>query len=204
MPALTVYFDYVDPWSYVALLRLRRLVESLGDLRVNWYPFELIPDLPARGARPRNPAFLRRKTQYDVDEMLRRLDLPITIRVPYDRLTNSRLALAGALIARAHGVFDGYHGRTFEAFFERQEDIGALETVVALLHEQGVDAEAARRALVNGGYSAEVERLRAEAEEYGVAATPTFVANNQGIVGIVGDERLLRILNPAQPAPAGA
>jgi predicted DsbA family dithiol-disulfide isomerase len=199
MPTLTVYFDYVDPWSYVALLRLSRLAANMGDLHVIWYPFELIPELPARGARPRNPAFLRRKTQYDVDEMLRRLDLPNAIRVPYDRLTNSRLALTGALVARSHGVFDGYHGRTFEAHFERQEDIGAVETVVTLLCEQGIDPDVARLDLLCESYGAEITRLRAEAEEYGVVATPTLVANNQGIVGIVDDERLLRMLNTALP-----
>jgi predicted DsbA family dithiol-disulfide isomerase len=201
MPRLTVYFDYVDPWCYIALFRVQRLRERMADLDVDWYPFELIPELPARGARPRNPAFVRRKTQYDIDEMLARLDLPISIHVPYDRLTNSRLALAGSLLARAHGVLDGYHRRTFQAFFEEQQDIGTLDTVVSLLHEQGLDEQAVRRSLLEEGYTSEVARLHDVAQEYGVAATPTFVANNQGVVGIVDDDRLRRILETWLPDP---
>lgn len=197
MTRLTIYFDYTDPWSYIALFRAQWLREQVPHLDVTWHPFEVFPDLPPRGARPQNPAFLRRKIQYDIDAMTR--ELGITIRVPYDRVTNSRLALAGGLLAHDRGCFDAYHHAIFAAFFEQWRDIGTLDTVVAVAAEVGIDAVSAREALEGTHYAHDVVRLRAEAEEYGVAAVPTFVANNQGAVGIVAKERLLRVVTTTSP-----
>jgi len=205
MTTLTIYYDYTDPWCYIAVFRadwLRAQVPDL-DLEVRWWPFELRPELPPRGARPQNPAFLRRKHQYDIDELTR--ELGVTIHVPYDRVTSSRLALEGSLAARSAGagagagVFDRYHRAIFRAFFEERRDIGALDTVVAVGAEAGLDEASLRAALEERRYADEVARLRAEAEEFGIMAVPIFVANNQGAVGIVAKERLLRVVTTSSP-----
>lgn len=201
MTTLTIYYDYTDPWCYIAVFRadwLHAQVPDL-DLEVRWWPFELRPELPPRGARPQNPAFLRRKHQYDIDELTR--ELGVTIHVPYDRVTSSRLALEGSLAARGAGagVFDRYHRAIFRAFFEERRDIGALDTVVAVGAETGLDEASLRAALEERRYADEVARLRAEAEEFGIMAVPTFVANNQGAVGIVAKERLLRVVTTSSP-----
>ncbi len=199
MTTLTIYYDYTDPWCYIAVFRVDWLRAQVPDLEARWWPFELRPDLPPRGARPQNPAFLRRKHQYDIDELTR--ELGVKIHVPYDRVTNSRLALEGSLFARDAGAgpFDAYHRAVLRGFFEEQRDIGALDTVVTLGAESGLDEAALRGALEEHRYGDEVVRLRAEAEEFGVMAVPTFVANNQGAVGIVAKERLLRIVMTASP-----
>jgi len=215
MTTLTIYYDYTDPWSYIAVFRADWLRAQVPDLEAHWWPFEVRPELPPRGARPQNPAFLRRKHQYDIDELTR--ELGIEIHVPYDRVTNSRLSLAGSLFARDAArarqpgrptyngqdedvdVFDAYHRAIFRGFFEQQRDIGSLDTVVAIGGESGLDEDALRVALEERRYEDEVARLRAEAEELGVMAVPTFVANNQGAVGIVAKERLLRVVTTSSP-----
>ena len=200
MTTLTIYYDYTDPWCYIALFRAEWLRAEVPGLEVRWWPFELRPDLPPRGARPRNPAFLRRKHQYDIDELTR--ELGIKLHVPDDRVTNSRLALEGSLVARDAGLFDVYHRAIFRALFEERRDIGALDVVVATGAGAGLDEEALRVALERHGYADEVARLRAEAEEFGIMAVPTFVANNQGAVGIVAKERLLRVVTTSSPPVA--
>lgn len=212
MTTLTVYYDYTDPWSYIAVFRADWLRAQVPDLEVRWWPFEVRPELPPRGARPQNPAFLRRKHQYDIDELTR--ELGVKIHVPYDRVTNSRLALAGSLFARdaertrqsnwvgqegSANLFDAYHRAIFRGFFEQQRDIGSLDTIVAIGGESGLDEGELRAALEERRYADEVARLRAEAEEFGVMAVPTFVANNQGAVGIVAKERLLRVVTTSSP-----
>lgn len=203
MTTLTIYYDYTDPWCYVALFRADWLQGEAPDLTVCWHPFELHPDLPPRGARPQNPAFLRRKIQYDIDAL--EPELGVKLHVPQDRVTNSHLALEGSLYARGKGCFDAYHRAVFAAFFEQRRDIGALDTIVTIGAEAGLDAADLRRALEEHRYSDEVVRLRVAAEEFGVAAVPTFVANNQGVIGIVAREKLLRIVTTvAPPAPRPA
>lgn len=199
MTELIIYFDYTDPWCYLALFRADWLCTQVPHLQVHWRPFELYPELPPRGARPQNPAFLRRKIQYDVDEMTR--ELGIKIHVPYDRVTNSRLALEGGRYALHHAAFDRYHRAIFAAFFQQRRDIGSLDVVAAVGAEAGLDADDLRAALSEHRYGEEVARLRAEAEDFGVVAVPTFVANNQGAVGIVAREKLLRIVTTYAPPP---
>jgi len=131
-------------------------------------------------------------------------ELGVTIHVPQDRVTNSRLALAGGLYARNAGRFDAYHRAIFAAYFEQQRDVGALDTVVAVGAEAGLDGAGLRAALEEHRYAEEVIRLRVEAEELGVAAIPTFVANNQGVIGIVAKEKLLRVVTTSAPPVAGA
>jgi predicted DsbA family dithiol-disulfide isomerase len=53
-----------------------------------------------------------------------------------------------------------------------------------------------RSALVEHRFRDDVIRLRAEAVDLGVAAIPTFVANQSAVVGIVADDKLLRIVAP--------
>lgn len=192
MALLTIYYDFTDPWSYIAVFRVDWLRAQVPSLEVRWWPFEIYPDLPPRGARPQNAAFLRRKTQYDVDETTR--ELGITMRVPYDRVYNSRLALEGGLYARDAGQFDRYQRAVFAAFFEHGRNISKLDELVAVAGESELDADALRAALEEHRYADEVIRLRAEAEDFGVVATPTFVANNQGAVGIVAKDKLLRLV----------
>lgn len=200
MTTLTIYYDYTDPWCYIALFRAAWLRSQVADLQVRWHPFELFPDLPPRGARPKNPAFFRRKMQYDIDELTP--ELGVSIDVPQDRVTNSRLALEGSLFARDAGRFDAYHRVIFAAFFERRRDIGSVDVVVEIGAEAGLDAAALRAALEQHRYTDEVVRLREEAEQFGVAAIPTFVANNHGVVGIVAKDKLLRVVTTASPPVA--
>ena len=197
LTTLTIYYDYTDPWCYIALYRARWLKSETKGLVVQWHPFELRPELPAHGARPQNPAFLRRKIQYDIDLLAR--ELGVTIRVPDDRVTNSRLALEGSLYARAVGSFDAYHHAIFRGFFEQRRDIGNLDTVVELASEANIDADAMRCALAEHRFIDHVARLRAEAVDLGVAAIPTFVTNQSAVVGIVADDKLLRLVSAATP-----
>ncbi len=197
MTTLTIYYDYTDPWCYVAVFRAEWLKTIVPDVEVEWRQFELRPDLPARGARPQNPAFLRRKIQYDIDELTD--ELGVKLYVPGDRVINSRLALEGSLFARDVGAFDTYHRALFAGFFEHQRDIGSLDVVVAIGGEIGLGEGALHAALSEHRYTAAVERLREEAEDFGVVAIPTFVANNHGAVGIVAKDRLLRIVTTASP-----
>ena len=199
MTELTIYFDYTDPWCYLAVFRADWLCSQAPHAQVRWHPFELFPELPPRGARPQNPAFLRRKIQYDVDEMTR--ELGIKIHVPYDRVTNSRLALEGGRYALHHASFDRYHRAIFAAFFQQRRDIGSLDVVAEVGAEAGLDVDDLRAALRKHRYGEEVARLRAEAADFGVVAVPTFVANNQGTVGIVAREKLLRIVTTYAPPP---
>ena len=193
MPILHIYYDYTDPWCFLATFQCDRLKTQVADLEIVWMPFEIFPDLPPLGARPQNAAFLRRKTQYDVDAATAHMDIRLTVR--QDWVTNSHPALIGSLVAREHGCFDDYHAATYKAFFEDGKDINAIDVVVDIAGDCGMDRDLFASALKLEAYSAEVVRLRLAAEALGVMAVPTFVCGDRAAVGVVGDDALLRVIN---------
>ena len=49
---INVTSDFICPWCYIGEKRLARAVEGLPagiDVRLQWLPFELNPDMPAEG-----------------------------------------------------------------------------------------------------------------------------------------------------------
>ena len=69
--------------------------------------------------------------------------------------------------------------RLMQAYFTDGEDIGDPEVVVRCADEVGIDADALRRWLDEGGGIGEVNELLAQAHAHGITAVPTFVVEGQ-------------------------
>lgn len=61
------------------------------------------------------------------------------------------------------------------AYYQEGRDLNELDTLVNLAAEVGLDAEAARQALLAGTYANEVRRDEYEAQQIGVRGVPFFV-----------------------------
>lgn len=87
----------------------------------------------------------------------------------------TRLAHAAAFFAAAHNKLEAYHEEVFRAFFERGEDIGRIEVLVALGSGIGLDEGSLRQALETREFEAQVLADQERAERLGVRAVPAFV-----------------------------
>lgn len=105
--------------------------------------------------------------------------IPIGFR---DRMSNSRLALEAAEMARKQGKLHEYHTRVLQAYWVEKQDIGDAETVVALGVEAGLDGEALRQALAERRYRPVVDALVQEAAGLGIHAVPSFVFQEKYLV----------------------
>jgi predicted DsbA family dithiol-disulfide isomerase len=193
-PRLTIYYDFASPFCYIA----RAIVRQLGaerDLEVVWLPFEVIDYLPPKGAMPQNPAFVRRNEAARARRLAEEYGLTIHLR---ERLLNSNLALCAVEHARLSAAgaagADRLHGALFDAFYRDQRDIGDLDVVLAVGTAMGID-DGLEAALRSGMHRERVAASRAEAHALGVVAVPTWLANGFGIVGIVGFEDYLRLVD---------
>ncbi|MCG3774054.1 MAG: hypothetical protein JW395_0871 [Nitrospira sp.] len=105
--------------------------------------------------------------------------IPIGFR---ERMSNSRLALEAAEMAREQGKLHEFHTRVLKAYWVERQDIGEAATVVALGTEAGLDGEALRQALAERRYRPAVDALVQEANELGIHAVPSFVFQEKYLV----------------------
>jgi len=91
----------------------------------------------------------------------------------------TRLAHEAAHWARAQGHFEDYHQEIFRAFFERGEDIGDVEVLIALAQGLRLESDSLRQALTSHEFAASVLADEGEAARLGLSGVPAFVANRK-------------------------
>ena len=168
---------------------MHQLVESEPHVEIIWRAFELRPE-PVPMIDP-NSDYLRRAWSDSVVPLAERLG--VTMRFPPVK-PRTRFAHEAAHWARAHGRFDNYHNEIFRAFFERGEDIGDADVLIALAHGLGLDGDSLRQAITNHEFAASVLADEREAARLGVSGVPAFVANRKAALSGVQPVENLRQL----------
>jgi predicted DsbA family dithiol-disulfide isomerase len=105
----------------------------------------------------------------------------ISIRTP-QKLSNSRLALLGGEIAREAGGFEQYHEAVFHAYFQLGEDIGDLAVLLRIAEGAGIGADEFQKSLGEKRFVESLKAAHREAHSRGIAAVPSFVLLNGGII----------------------
>jgi len=141
---------------------------------VVWRAFELRP-APVPTLDPRGE-YLQRVWSGSVYPLARRLNIPIRLPTVQPR---SRLPHEAAHWAREQGKFNEYNDAVFHAFFERGEDIGRAEVLMALASELALDSEALGQALDTHEYLDRVVADEQEAVKLDIRGVPAFVANRR-------------------------
>lgn len=127
----------------------------------------------------------------------------MTMRLPPVQ-PRSRLAHEAAAWAREAGSFDAMNEALFRGFFERGEDIGRIDVLMALADGAGLDSAGLRAALEAGAHRARVLDDEALAERYGLSGVPAFVAGGYGLVGMQTADALEELVRRASGGtPAG-
>ena len=169
---------------------MHRLIESDHHVEIIWRAFELRPE-PVPMIDP-NSDYLRRAWRDSVAPLAERLG--VTMRFPPVK-PRTRLAHEAGHWARAQNRFEDYHQEIFRAFFERGEDIGDADVLVALAHGLGLDSDSLREALTNHEFAASVLADEGEAARLGMSGVPAFVANRKAALsGVQPVENLMQLI----------
>ena len=145
-----------------------------------------------------NSDYLRRVWSDSVAPLAERLG--VTMRFPPVK-PRTRLAHEAAHWARAQGRFDDYHNEIFRAFFERGEDIGDVEVLIALGLKLELDSNSLRQALISHEFVASVLADEHEAARLGVTGVPAFVADRRAALsGVQPFENLKQLVESVRGA----
>lgn len=149
---------------------------------------EIHPETPpegrARGDLGRNPRMAQATTvlqQMAAEEGLDGFQTPALI-------ANSRLALEAAeyvkVAAGADSIaFANFHSAVFRTYFVDGENIGDAAVLRRLVEAAGVDATGLETAWERGRYAPILAETLAEARDYGINGTPSFIAGRYLVVG---------------------
>jgi predicted DsbA family dithiol-disulfide isomerase len=180
---LLLYTDFVCPFCFIAEASTVPRLLSEFELELEWNGFELHPKTP-RGGRPLSSLFpgvhlpsLHAQTQRFAAEF------GVRDFSPPDWLRNTRRALAMAEYAREHDRLAPFRQAAFDGHWREGKNLEDDTDLRAIAEAAGLDATAALAAADDAAYLERVDGRQADARAAGVSGIPTFVLNEQRIVG---------------------
>ena len=198
---IEVASDVICPWCYIGKRRLEKALALLGDdvdVRVEWLPFQLNPDMPPGGVARAD----YRRAKFGSVERGRQLDARVAqegagegIAFAFDRMQrtpNTVEAHRLVDLAQAQGVGEPVVNALFRAYFEEARDIGDPEVLAGIAREHGV---------VQWPEGADAQRVSEQEEwvrEQGISGVPTFIFDRRsGISGAYPPETLAQAIRDA-------
>ena len=194
MLQIEVWSDIVCPWCYIGKRRLETALAELGpaaEVEVTWRSFILDPSTPAGDPRPIRESLAARKGLSDpqVREMFARVTQIAAgegLHYDFDRARTAPTTDAHRILhfAKAHGRQAELKERLMHAYFTEGADVADHTALAGLAAEAGLDEVAAKQALADGSYAADVEADIAQARAYGISGVPFFVFDQR--IGVSG------------------
>ena len=192
---LEVFTDYVCPWCYLGDARVKNLKKAY-EIDIELIHFPLHPDTPVEG---RKLLDLFRSTQDDIDKknqnmsaLMKKEGLPFNDRV---YTFNSRLAQEIGVWAEKLDHSTSIHDNFFEAYFVHGLNIGLENVILEIVDKSGLDTDEAKKIIQNRLFSDEIDQHWKKSRNYCVTGVPTYVYNNQSIVGAQPLENLSEFLD---------
>ncbi|WP_223653070.1 DsbA family oxidoreductase [Hymenobacter psoromatis] len=182
---IEIWSDVVCPFCYIGK---RRLEHALGefahraDVQVQWKSFQLNPDFAPVPGESIHASLAQKKGVSEAEgrrmnDHMALVAQEVGLAYDFDRAVPANTFLAHQLIhfGAHHGRQDAAKERLMAAYYQEGRDLNNLDTLVNLAAEIGLDADAARQALLAGTYANEVRRDEYEAQQIGVRGVPFFV-----------------------------
>lgn len=193
-----VFFDFVDPLSYLLHRELLALYEDPGPAPslppVTWHPFELRPP-PSPLITVDDPVVQQRWTVARAAAEDLGLHLSPNRLVPWSSKAHELVVHAGDSHAEA------LRRRLFDAYAVEGMDIGRVDVLVELARGIGLDATEAKAVLDVDRYRSAVVAMRKEATARGVSAVPAVHYGGRVLEGFHNRSSLGTLLRTAPADP---
>ena len=213
-PTLTidVVSDVVCPWCYIGKRKLEAALAlpeaaHLPNTVIRWHPFQLNPDLPARGVSRQQyleDKFGGPQKAAEIYERVRAAGRAVGLTLNIDGITLQPNTLAAhALIAFAQsGDADGndIKERLLRAYFVENRFIGSTDVLAEIADEAGLNSEDARAFVTDPDQLAVVAQADAHLRNQGISGVPFFIFNQK--VAVSGAQDPTTLLGAMQQAVA--
>ena len=179
---IEIFSDVICPWCFIGKRRLDSVLKNggVGEIELEWKPYQLYPHLPAAGIARR--AFLRarygesqddgrtpERIRIEAEEVGIRFDYASIDRVPNTLSAHRLLAMAGET-GHQHALAE----TLFRAYFCDGSDIGAITTLAECAATVGMNSSTVKDFLDSDeGVDATLRDI-ARAADVGVVGVPCY------------------------------
>ncbi|MEM4658452.1 MAG: DsbA family protein [Candidatus Methanosuratincola sp.] len=189
MTSVTVFYDYICPFCFIGSLRISALSREMG-FPLEWKGIEIHPEFPPSGTRRKRTT----KSQTTAQNLMWLAEEEgIEITLP-GFITNSRLALEAAELAKDEGLFEKFHTGIYEAYFQKSLNIGDERIVRDVAVGVGIGEEKLKRALSERTMKARIDENMKEASSSAILGVPTFVIGGYPLHGCQRRETMRKII----------
>ncbi|HIO02324.1 MAG TPA: DsbA family oxidoreductase [Alphaproteobacteria bacterium] len=204
---IDIISDTVCPWCFIGKRRLERAIAMRPEMvpEVNWYPFQLNPEIPEEGIERELYLSLkfggieRAKEIYRaVGEASASEDLDFNLsaikRMP-NSLRSHRLLHFSKIKNAQHAVVENL----FRSYFFHGTDIGSVESLLEIAKDSGLDPKQVRCYLESDEDLELVRNQDIQSRKMGVSGVPCFIiADEYAISGAQEPEVFLQVFDAAK------
>ena len=204
---IDIISDTVCPWCFIGKRRLERAIAMRPEMvpEVNWYPFQLNPEIPEEGIERELYLSLkfggieRAKEIYRaVGEASASEDLDFNLsaikRMP-NSLRSHRLLHFSKIKNAQHAVVENL----FRSYFFHGTDIGSVESLLEIAKDSGLDPKQVRCYLESDEDLELVRNQDTQSRKMGVSGVPCFIiADEYAISGAQEPEVFLQVFDAAK------
>ncbi|MFP6717404.1 MAG: DsbA family oxidoreductase [Alphaproteobacteria bacterium] len=204
---IDIISDTVCPWCFIGKRRLERAIAMRPEMvpEVNWYPFQLNPEIPEEGIERELYLSLkfggieRAKEIYRaVGEASASEDLDFNLsaikRMP-NSLRSHRLLHFSKIKNAQHAVVENL----FRSYFFHGTDIGSVESLLEIAKDSGLDPKQVRCYLESDENLELVQNQDIQSRKMGVSGVPCFIiADEYAISGAQEPEVFLQVFDAAK------
>ena len=185
MTRLEIISDPICPWCYIGKVKLEKALAVAGNpFEITWRPFQLNPDMPAKGMDRR--AYLENKFGKDraasVYGQIETAAKDAGLDVDFSKMKRTPNTVdAHRLIRWAKASDDQGAVMTalFERYFKLGQDISDHAVLIEVAGEVGLDTDVIARLLASDADREDVLSEDREAREMGISGVPTFIVGGQ-------------------------
>lgn len=189
---IDIVSDVVCPWCTIGFKRLEKAISELGvedQIKIEWHPFELNPDMPAEGQNVREHIAEKYgstlEQQKESQERMAEFGEELGFVFDYFddmRIVNTFESHVLLEYAKAFGKQTKLKMRLTTAFFSERKDVSDRAILKHILLDVGLNAEEALEKLNNEEARYEVRRKQGYWKNLGVTSVPTIVFNRKSAV----------------------
>jgi predicted DsbA family dithiol-disulfide isomerase len=203
---LEIFSDLICPWCFIGKRRLdEALATGVGEgVNIIWRAYQLYPDIPEGGMdraeflRQRYPGGSPAAGRSRIEEEAGRIGIDMAFE-RIGRMPNTFLGHRLLHHARQAGVQHELADNLFTAYFERGEDVGALEVLVDEAESVGLNRAETAAYLASDAGTDEVRREIERASMIGVTGVPCFVfAGAYALPGAQEPEVIAQVIERAK------
>ena len=200
---IDIVSDVVCPWCVVGYRQLdEALKQTSTDYEIYWHPFELNPNMPAKGQNMREHITEKYgSTLKQSDESRARIteagaEVGFDFNFTDDMRMHNTFNLHQLLHwAEQQGHMHELKQALFTAHFTNGRNISDIQTLADIAAETGLDGVEALEVLKDQRFASEVREIEQHWQRQGVQSVPAIVFNEQHLVsGAQGVENFKSIL----------